>query len=157
MSLVRYMTGSAVSSLLETERIPFLKILCVAQWHTARFPFRNLLVVPSSFFFFFLGGVQVLTVNTTKLPGIVTITGVAGLYVSLTVSLSFFWILLWDFFLLWQKSGLGKCHEHQAHLVYPGIHLANQTHCGGGQLVSHSLDWIMMRSRLGLIVGLGCS
>ena len=63
---------------------------------------------------FFLG--QVLTVNPTPLPGIVTITGVTGLYVSLNVSLHLYILqVLGD--LVLQKSGLGKCRGHQAHLV----------------------------------------
>ena len=35
------------------------------------------------------------------------------------------------------KLGLGKYREHQAHLVQPAIHLANQIYCGGVPLVSH--------------------
>ena len=72
-----------------------------------------------------------------KAPGIVTITGVEGLYIALRVSLHLC-ILLWD--LVLHESDLGRCPVHQAHLVRQGIHLANQTDSGWGQLVSHYVD-----------------
>ena len=142
MSLVQWTTGSAMSSLLQTGRIPSPQIPCVA--HTTRYSASKLTKI-------LLGG-QVLNVNPTAMPGIVTITGVTGLYVSVNVSLLLlFCIFLGNLFLPRQKSGLGKCREHQAHLVQPGIHLANQRHCARVRLVSH-LPWIKYRIDLGWLM-----
>lgn len=74
-----------MSSKLQTEQLPFLRILCVAYWQifASASPSSCMLTI----YFIFLG--QILTVNPTSNPGIFTITGVNGLYISLNVSLYF--------------------------------------------------------------------
>ena len=71
--------------------------------------------------------------------------GVQNLYISLQASLHLASFIATVGILSYQsRAYIGRCQEHQAHLVWQGIQVDNQNDWlgEGDQLVGHSVDWM---------------